>query len=90
MNAKVEKLENSQVKLEVTIEADKFEEGMQKAFFRNAKHFNVPGFRKGKAPRNIVERYYGELYCQYIISFCLMNIWIKSKKRVIALDYNLN
>ena len=60
MNAKVEKLENSQVKLEVTIEADKFEEGMQKAFFRNAKHFNVPGFRKGKAPRNIVERYYGE------------------------------
>ena len=60
MNAKVEKLENSQVKLEVTIETDKFEEGMQKAFFRNAKHFNVPGFRKGKAPRNIVERYYGE------------------------------
>ncbi|MBQ9267458.1 MAG: trigger factor [Clostridia bacterium] len=60
MNAKVEKLENSQVKLEITIEAEKFEEGMQKAFFRNAKHFNVPGFRKGKAPRNIVERYYGE------------------------------
>lgn len=60
MNAKVEKLENSQVKLEITVEAEKFEEGMQKAFFRNAKHFNVPGFRKGKAPRNIVERYYGE------------------------------
>ncbi len=60
MNAKVEKLENNQVKLEITIGADKFEEGMQKAFFRNAKYFNVPGFRKGKAPRNIVERYYGE------------------------------
>lgn len=60
MNAKLEKLENSQVKLEITIEAEKFEEAMQKAFFRNAKHFSVPGFRKGKAPRNIVERHYGE------------------------------
>ena len=60
MNAKVEKLENSQVKIEITIEAEKFEEAMQKAFFRNAKHFAVPGFRKGKAPRNIVEKHYGE------------------------------
>ncbi len=60
MNAKVEKLENSQVKLEITIEAEKFEEGMQKAFFRNAKRFNVPGFRRGKAPRARVEKYYGE------------------------------
>lgn len=60
MNAKVEKMENSQVKLEITVEAEKFEEAMQKAFFRNAKHFNVPGFRKGKAPRNRVEQYYGE------------------------------
>ncbi len=60
MSVKVEKLENSLVKLEITIEAEKFDETLQKAFFRNAKYFSVPGFRKGKAPRNIVERYYGE------------------------------
>ena len=60
MNAKIEKLDNSKVKLEITIGADKFEEGLQKAFFKNAKHFSVPGFRKGKAPRNVVERHYGE------------------------------
>ncbi len=60
MSAKVEKLENNEVKLTITIGADKFEEGMQKAFFRNAKYFSVPGFRKGKAPRNIVEKKYGE------------------------------
>ena len=60
MSVKVEKLENSLVKLEITIEAEKFEEALQKAFFRNAKYFSVPGFRKGKAPRNIVERYYGD------------------------------
>ena len=61
MSAKVEKLENNEVKLTITIGADKFEEGMQKAFFRNAKYFSVPGFRKGKAPRNIVEKKYGEI-----------------------------
>ena len=60
MNVKVEKLENSQIKLEITVEAEKFEEGMNKAFFKNAKYFSVPGFRKGKAPRARVEKYYGE------------------------------
>ena len=60
MNSKVEKLENSLVKLEITVEAEKFEEGLNKAFFKNAKYFSVPGFRKGKAPRARVEKYYGE------------------------------
>ena len=60
MNVKVEKLENSQVKLTITVDEEKFEEGMSKAFFKNAKYFNVPGFRKGKAPRARVEQYYGE------------------------------
>lgn len=60
MNVKVEKLENNLVKLEITIEAEKFNEGLDKAFFRNAKYFSVPGFRKGKVPRHIVERHYGE------------------------------
>ena len=59
MSVKVEKLENNLVKLEITIEAEKFEEGMDKAYFRNAKYFNVPGFRKGKAPRSVVEKHYG-------------------------------
>lgn len=60
MNVQLKKLENSQVELGITVDADKFEEGMQKAFFRKAKQFEVPGFRKGKAPRNIVEKHYGE------------------------------
>ena len=61
MNCKVEKTENAnEVKLEITVEAEKFENAMKKVYFKNAKYFNIPGFRKGKAPMNIVEKYYGE------------------------------
>ena len=60
MNCKVEKTENAnEVKLEITVEAKKFDETMKKIYFKTAKYFNIPGFRKGKAPMNIVERYYG-------------------------------
>jgi len=60
MSIKIEKTENkNEVKLEFTVEAKVFEEGMKKVFERNAKYFNIPGFRKGKAPMNIVERTYG-------------------------------
>ena len=60
MNCKVEKTEKAnEVKLEITIEAEKFEDAMKKVYFQNAKYFNIPGFRKGKAPMNIVEKYYG-------------------------------
>ncbi|GAA0123031.1 MAG: trigger factor [Clostridium argentinense] len=60
MNVKMEKLEKNVVKLEITVEAEKFNEALKKSFTKNAKKFNVPGFRKGKAPLNIVKRYYGE------------------------------
>ena len=61
MKCNVEKTENAnEVKLEVTIEANKFEEAIKKVYFQSAKYFNIPGFRKGKAPMNIVEKYYGK------------------------------
>ena len=60
MNYKVEKTENiNEVKIEITVEAEKFDNAMKKVYFQNAKYFNIPGFRKGKAPMNIVEKYYG-------------------------------
>ena len=61
MKCKVEKTENAnEVKLNVTIEAEKFDEAIKKVYFKSAKYFNIPGFRKGKAPMNIVEKYYGK------------------------------
>ena len=61
MNCKVEKTKNAnEIKMEITIEAEKFENAIKKVYFKNAKYFNIPGFRKGKAPQNIVEKYYGK------------------------------
>lgn len=60
MSVKVEKVDNkNEVKLEFTIETKVFEVAMKNIFTRNAKYFSIPGFRKGKAPMNIVEKYYG-------------------------------
>ena len=61
MKCKVEKTQNAnEVKLEIKIESKKFEEAIKKVYFQSAKYFNIPGFRKGKAPQHIVERYYGK------------------------------
>lgn len=61
MNCKVEKTKNAnEVKLEITIEAQKFDETIKRVYFKSAKYFNIPGFRKGKAPMQIVEKYYGK------------------------------
>ncbi|HEY5584072.1 MAG TPA: trigger factor [Ruminiclostridium sp.] len=60
MNVKIENIEKNVVQLEIEVDAAKFEEGMQKSYLKNVSKFNIPGFRKGKAPRNIVQRYYGE------------------------------
>ena len=61
MKCKVEKTKNAnEVKIELTVEAQKFEEAIKKVYFQSAKYFNIPGFRKGKAPLQIVEKYYGK------------------------------
>ena len=60
MSMKVEKTDKAnEVKLSFVIEAQKFDEAIQKAYTKNAKYFTIPGFRKGKAPYKIVERQYG-------------------------------
>ena len=60
MSVKVEKTDNkNEIKMEFTVEAKVFEDGMKKVFTKNSKYFNIPGFRKGKAPMNVVEKYYG-------------------------------
>ncbi|SDE51719.1 trigger factor [Sporomusa acidovorans] len=59
MNATLEKVENSEAYLEFVIEAAKLEEGMEKSYKKNVKNYHVPGFRKGSAPRYMLEAKYG-------------------------------
>ena len=59
--ATTEKLEGSKVKLTIEVSAEQFEAATQKAYQKAGKRFNVPGFRKGKAPRKVIENMYGPL-----------------------------
>lgn len=60
MNTKVEKLENSMVKLTIEVDEDQFDKGIQKAYLKERGQITLQGFRKGKAPRKLIEKSYGE------------------------------
>ncbi|MBE7045590.1 MAG: trigger factor [Ruminococcaceae bacterium] len=60
MAVKSEQVEKNLVKLTFEISAEAFEEAVQKVYQKNVKKINVPGFRKGKAPRAMIEKYYSE------------------------------
>ena len=54
-----EKLENGKVCLEIQVEKPEFDDAMEKAYLKNKSKIAIPGFRKGKAPRAMIERMYG-------------------------------
>ena len=58
--AKVESVGANKVKIEITISAEEFAAALQQAYLKNKGKFNIQGFRKGHAPRPIIERQYGE------------------------------
>ncbi len=60
MAVKSEQVEKNLVKLTFEVSSEQFEEGIKKAYAKNAKKYSVPGFRKGKVPRSIIEKYYTE------------------------------
>ena len=60
MSHTYEKLSGNKAKLTFAIPAEQFDEAMQKAFLKNRGRINVPGFRRGKAPRRMIETLYGE------------------------------
>ena len=54
------KKETNRYELVITVDAEKFNEAIKQAYQENGKKINVPGFRKGKAPMGLIEKYYGE------------------------------
>ena len=58
--ATIERKEHNIAKLTITVDADTFGAAVQQAYVKTAKHYNIPGFRKGHAPRKVIENMYGE------------------------------
>lgn len=58
--ATIERKEHNIAKLTITVDAETFAAAVQQAYFKTAKHYNIPGFRKGHAPRKVIENMYGE------------------------------
>jgi trigger factor len=59
MSSEIIKQEDNQISLRIAVSPEKFEEAVNKAYHKMKSRFNIPGFRKGKAPRKIVELNYG-------------------------------
>ncbi len=60
MSVTVEKLEKSMAKLKIEVSAEQLEKAIQKAYDKNKNKIQLPGFRKGKAPRKMIEQMYGK------------------------------
>ncbi|MCB7520741.1 trigger factor [[Clostridium] hylemonae] len=59
MSLQVEKLEKNMAKLTIEVPADDLEKALQSAYMKQRKKINMPGFRKGKVPRQMIEKMYG-------------------------------
>ena len=59
MSVQVETLEKSMAKLTIEVSAEEFETALDKAYKKNKSKISLPGFRKGKAPRAMIEKMYG-------------------------------
>ncbi len=59
MSSEIIKKEDTKITLKVVVESAKFEEAINKVYNKMKPKFNIQGFRKGKAPRKIIERHYG-------------------------------
>ncbi len=82
MSMKFEKTENAnELKLSFEVEAAKFDEAIEKVYNKTAKYFNIPGFRKGKAPMAIIEKYYGkEIFYEDAFNEVVPEIYAKELK----------
>ena len=83
MSAVLVSNENNKAIFTVEIGSEKFEEAIVKAYNKNKGRFNIPGFRKGKAPRKIIEKNYGEgVFYEEALNIILPEEYEKSSSKI--------
>lgn len=81
MSYTVENLENSMAKITITVSAEAFEEAMVKSYNKNKNSISIQGFRKGKAPRKMVEKLYGpEVFYEDAANFAIPDAYEEAAK----------
>ncbi len=79
MSLQVEKLEKNMAKLTIEVAAEELELAIERAYQKNKKRINVPGFRKGKVPRQMIEKMYGkEIFYEDAVNDLLPGAYAKA------------
>ena len=79
MSLQVEKLEHNMAKLTIEVPAEEVEKALQKAYLKQRKQINIPGFRKGKVPRQMIEKMYGaEVFYDEAINLMMPDAYAKA------------
>lgn len=83
MSSKILKKENNVVSIEFTVTPEQFEEAVNKAYLKVKNSINVQGFRKGKAPRHIIEKKYGKsIFYDDALDFAIQEEYPKAVKEL--------
>ena len=76
MNTSIEKLEKNMAKITVEVPAEEFEKSVEKAFQKNKNKISIPGFRKGKVSRQVMEKMYGkDVFYADAANICIPEAW---------------
>lgn len=79
MSLQVEKLEGNMAKLTIEASAEEFEAAVEKAYQKNKNKLSIPGFRKGKVPRKMIEQMYGkEIFFEDAANFVIPSAYAKA------------
>ena len=79
MSLQIEKLEGNMAKLTIEASAEDFEQAIEKAYQKNKSKLSVPGFRKGKVPRQMIEKMYGkEVFYEDAANFVIPGAYAKA------------
>ena len=80
MSLQVEKLEHNMAKLTIEVAPEELEKAIEGAYQKNKGKISIPGFRKGKVPRQMIERMYGkDVFAAALVAVELFSVYCTSR-----------